>query len=186
MSYYSVALFLHITGALGFFVALGVELISLRQLVRSTAAEQAQEWLRIAVGVRRLGFASMMLLLASGLYMMVIAQVGGAWLIVAFWSLVLLAILAVALSYRRMAAIGRALAAEVGPVSPALRNQLHYPLLWIAIKLRVAIALGIVFLMTVKPDLGGSLLVIGVAAVLGIAFAVPMLSRKAALGEPAT
>lgn len=186
MSYYSIALFLHITGALGFFVALGVELITLRQMVRCTAAEQAREWLRAAVGVRRLGFASMMILLASGFYMMAIAQVGGAWIIVAFWSLVVLAILAAALSFRRMAAIGRALAAEVGPLSPSLRQDLYHPVLWMAIKLRVAIALGIVFLMTVKPDLGGSLLAIGIAAVVGIAFAAPMLSRKAAQREPAT
>ena len=186
MNYYSVVLFLHIAGALGFFVALGVELVSMRQLVRSTAAEQAHEWMRAAVGVRRLGFVSMMLLLASGFYMMAVAQVGGAWIIVAFWSLVLLAILAVALSFRRMAAIGRALTAEVGPVSPSLRHELHHPLLWIAIKLRVAIALGIVYLMTVKPELGGSLLAIGIAAALGLAAAAPMLGRKAAQEEPAT
>jgi hypothetical protein len=186
MSYYSIALFLHIVGALGFFVALGVEWISLRHLRGATTAEQVVEWMRVSTGVRRLGMASMLTLLVSGFFMMAIAQVGGAWVIVAFWSLILLSILAVALSFRRMAAIGRAVTAETGSVSPTLRHLLHHPLLWIAIQTRVAVALGIVFLMTVKPDLSGTLLTISVAIVLGLGSALPILGRERTQEEPAT
>jgi hypothetical protein len=142
--------------------------------------------MRVAMGVRRLGMAAMLALLVSGFSMMAIAQIGGTWVIVAFWSLVLLAILAVTLSFRRMAAIGRAMTAETGPLSPTLRQLLHHPLLRIGIHTRVAIALGIVFLMTVKPDLRGSLLAIGVATVLGLASAMPVLGRERAKEEPAT
>jgi hypothetical protein len=183
---YSIALFLHIVGALGFFVTLGVEWVSLRYLRRATTAEQVREWVRVSTGIRRLGFASMLTLLASGFYMMAIAQVGGAWVIVAFWALVLLAILAVTLSFRRMAAIGRAAATETGPLSATLRQAVEHPLIWLAIKLRVAIALGIVYLMTLKPPLGGALLAIGAAIVLGLIAAVPMLGRGRTHEEPAT
>ncbi len=186
MSNYSITLFFHIVGALGFFVALGVEWMSVRHLRRAATAEQVREWIRSSTGVRRLGMASMMALLVSGFSMMAIAHSGGAWVIVAFWSLVLLSILAVALSFRRMAAIGRAVTTEDGPVSPGLRQLLHHPLLRIAIQTRVAIALGIVFLMTVKPSLSGSLLAIGVATVLGLASALPMPGRERAKEEPAT
>jgi hypothetical protein len=186
MSYYPIALFVHIVGALGFFVALGVEWISLRQLRGATTVEQVREWMRVATRVRRLGMAAMLTLLVSGFYMMAIAQVGGAWLIVAFWSLVLLAILAATLSFRRMAAIGRAVTVETGPLSPTLRQLLQHPLLWIAIQIRVAIALGIVFLMTVKPALSGALLTIGVAIVLGLVSALPIRGRQRAQEEPAT
>jgi hypothetical protein len=41
----------------------------------------------------------------------------------------------------------------------------------------VTISLGIVFLMTVKPGLSGSLLTIGLAAMLGLAAAWPAWSR---------
>jgi hypothetical protein len=179
-------LFLHIVGALGFFVALGVEWISLRHLRSALTAEQVREWMRVAIGVRRLGMISMLLLLVSGFTMMAMAQMGGAWMIVAFWSLVLLGVLAVTLSFRRMAAIGRAMAAETGPVSPALNQLLNHPLLWIAIQTRVAIALGVVFLMTLKPDLRGSLLAIAIAMVLGLASALPILGRRRAQAEPNT
>jgi hypothetical protein len=184
MSYYSIALFVHIVGALGFFVALGVEWMSVRHLRRATTAERVREWMGVAVGVRRLGMASMIALVVSGFFMMAIAQVGAAWVIVAFWALVLLAVLAVALSFRRMAAIGRAAAAETGSVSPDLYQLLHHPVLWIAIKTRVAMALGIVFLMSLKPDLSGSLLAIGIAIALGLASALPTLGRRRAQEEP--
>jgi hypothetical protein len=44
---------------------------------------------------------------------------------------------------------------------------------------------GIVFLMTVKPDLTGALLAIGVATVVGIASAVPAWSRRQAVDPTA-
>ncbi len=94
------------------------EWVSLRSLRRASTAEQVREWVRVSVGIRRLGFISMMALLASGLYMMFVARNGGAWVIVAFWSLVLLAIIAVTLSFRRMAAIGRAVGEATGPLAP--------------------------------------------------------------------
>jgi hypothetical protein len=185
VNYYAMILFVHIAGALGFFVALGVEWISVRQLRAATMAEPVREWMRVATGVRRLGMASMLALLASGFSMMAIAQIGGAWLIVAFWSLILLAVLAVTLSFRRMRAITRAMATDSRAVSADLRALLRHPLLWIAIQIRVAIALGIVFLMTVKPDLVGSLLTIGVATVLGLVLALPILDRERAQNVPA-
>ena len=180
MNYYSMILFVHIAGALGFFVALGVEWISVHQLRGATTAEQVGDWMRVATGVRRLGMASMLALLISGFSMMAIAQLGGAWLIVAFWSLVLLAVLAVTLSFRRMRTITRAMAADAGAASASLRELLRHPLLWIGIQIRVAIALGIVFLMTVKPDLVGSLLTIGVATALGLVLALPIVGRERA------
>ena len=102
MNYYSIVLFAHIAGALGFFVALSVEWISVAQLGIATTAEQVRAWMRVATGVRRLGMAPMLALLVSGFIMMAIAQIGGAWLIVVFWSLVVLAVLTVTLSFKRM------------------------------------------------------------------------------------
>jgi hypothetical protein len=127
----------------------------------------------------------MLTLLVSGFAMMAIARSIGAWMIVAFWSLILLSILAVTLSFQRMRAIKRAMTTLAGVISPTLHQLLCHPLLWIAIQTRVAIALGIVFLMTIKPDLSGSLLSIGVATVLGLVSALPVLGRERAQEEPA-
>ena len=183
MNDYSIALFMHIVGALGFFVALGLEWMSLRQLWRATTAEHLREWMRVAKGVGRVDMPSMAIVLVSGFYMMATVWGGVAWIIVTLGTLVLLSVIAMALSRPRMIAIERALTEENGPVSPSLYDLLHHPLLWIALQTRVAIALGIVFLMTVKPDLSGSLLAIVIAAMLGLASALPILRREQAQGE---
>jgi hypothetical protein len=112
-------------------------------------------------------------ILLTGIYMMATVWGGVAWIIIALAAIVLMVALGTALSGRRMAPIGPAAAAEKGSLSPDLRQRLRDPLLWLSIQARVAIALGIVFLMTVKPGLGGALLTIGAAVVLGLASALP-------------
>jgi hypothetical protein len=148
-----------------------------RQLRRVTTAEQGGEWLRVATSLRPLGFVSMVTLLVSGIYMAVTVWGHIPWGIVALGTILLLAVLTVAVSMRRMRAIERTVAGASGPVSPALHRLLHDPLLHLAIQSRVALALGIVFLMTAKPDLNGSLLTIGVVALLGLAGSLPLLTR---------
>jgi hypothetical protein len=178
MNDYSIALFWHIVGALGFFVALGLEWMSLGHVRRATTAEQVRERMHLSNNAHRVAMPSMLMILITGFYMMATVWGHVAWIIVALGAVVLLVALAVGLSGRRMAVIGRGLAAEHGPVSPFLHDVLHHPLLWISIQTRVAIALGIVFLMTAKPDLRGSLLAIVIAAMLGLASALPILRRE--------
>jgi hypothetical protein len=185
MNDYSIALFSHIVGALGFFVALGLEWTGLRQIRNATTSEQVGAWMRISKSASRLGIASILTILISGFYMMATVWGGVAWITVTLGTLVLPIVLGLALTGPRMAALGRALTMEKGTVSPTLQHLANHPLLWISIQARVAIALGIVFLMTAKPDLGGSLLTIGVAIVLGLASALPIPRRERAQEGPA-
>ncbi len=106
MNYYSIALFLHVVGALGFFVALGLEWTGLWQIRRATTSEQIRAWMGISKSARSLGIASMLAILISGFYMMATAWGSVAWIIVALGALVLLVVLTMALTGPRMAAIG--------------------------------------------------------------------------------
>ena len=180
MTLYSVALFLHIVGALGLFVALGLEWTSLLHLRRATTAEQAREWLKLLGLVRRVGPASLAAILLPGLYMAATVWGGRAWIGVGLAAMLLLPPLG-ALNGLRLAAIGREVAAASGLLSPGLGARLRHPLLWVSIQTRAAIALGIVFLMTVKPDLAGALLTIGTAIILGLASTAPAWVRARAL-----
>lgn len=185
MNYYPIALFLHVVGALGFFVALGLEWMSLRRLQRAMTLEQVREWIHVPADMGRVGMIAMVMLLAAGFYMMITVWHGVAWIIVALGSLVPMSVLAMAVGRPRMAAIERVLTAEHGEISPTLRKLLLHPLLWIDIQTRVAIALGIVFLMTVKPDLGVSLLTIGISIVLGLVSSLPILRHARTEAEMA-
>jgi len=77
MNNYSIALFLHIVGALGFFVALGLEWTGLGQIRSAMTLEQVRAWMSTLKSVRKVGFASMLTTVISGFYMM--ARSGVAW-----------------------------------------------------------------------------------------------------------
>ena len=180
MNVYSIALFVHFVSTLVFFVALGLEWIGSRQIRRVTPSEQVRVWMRILNSARKIGFASMLTTVLSGIYMMATVWGPVAWIIVTMVSLVLLIALSLALTGPRMAAVGRALAKETGQVSQTFQSLAHQPLLWISIQTRVAITLGIVVLKTARPEIGGSLLILGVAIVLGLALSLPLPRRERA------
>ena len=178
MNAYSIALFLHIVGALGIFVALGLEWTGLWQIRSVMTPQQVGGWMRILKSVRKFGFASMLTTVVTGIYMMVAVWGGEAWIIVTVGSLVLMIALAQVVTAPRMMAIGRALATEKAPLSQTFHSLANNPLLWISLQTRVAIALGIIFLKIAKPDWDGSLITIGVAIVLGAASALPVIRRE--------
>jgi hypothetical protein len=186
MNIYSIiALFLHIVGALGVSVAVGMEWTGLRQIRTAMLPEQVHTWMGIFKSVRKVGFISMLTTIITGIYMIVVYWGSKLWILVTMGSLILVIALAQALTAPRMAAIGRALAKEKGPVSQTFYRLINDPMLWISIQTRVAIVLGIVFLKIAKPDLAGSLLTMGVAIVLGIASALPLARRERAVEESA-
>lgn len=100
-----------------------------------------------------------------------------AWIVVSFCTLVLIIVLVLLLIRPRLRAIDRALAAEAGTLSPSTALLVQHPHLWSTLQIRFALALGIVFLMTVKPDLNGALFTLGAAAVLGLVAVLPLIGR---------
>ncbi len=56
-------------GALGLFVALGIEWTALLRLRGAATVEQAREWLGLFALVRRLGPASLVVVLLAGMYL---------------------------------------------------------------------------------------------------------------------
>ena len=52
MSVYSIAVFLHIVGALGIFAAIGLDWAGLSNLRRATDTTQVREWMRLLAAPR--------------------------------------------------------------------------------------------------------------------------------------
>ena len=139
MSVYSIAIFLHVVGALGLYSTLALEWAGHEQ-------------------VRRVGGPSALLVLATGIYMTATRWGPRPWIVIGLAAMVLMAIMGPTLSRR--------------PGAAAL--SLH---------LRTWLFLGIVFLMTTEPGLAGSLVVIGVAALIGVATALPARSPARMAGS---
>ncbi len=178
MNAYSIFLFFHIVGALGLFVALGLEWTGLWQLRNSSTPEHLLAWMVILKNTRKFGLASMLATVISGIYLMVTAWGAAPWLIVTLGALVLVIAITQALTAPQMTVVGQALAAGKGTLSETFHSLANHPILFVSIQTRVAIALGIVLLKVAKPDFGGSLLTIAVVILLGIASVIPLLRHS--------
>jgi hypothetical protein len=175
---YSGAVFLHVLAAVGLFVGFGLEWTALRQLQRSTNLEQVRTWLPVVRGSGRIAMPSMIVVLLSGFYMARIAWRGAPWIGVTLATLVLIIAIGVVITRPRMRAIAAAIAGESGNSASALRD----PMLTLSLDVRAAMAVGILFLMTVKPEARESVLAIAVTTIAGIIAAVPLIRAQRGAG----
>jgi hypothetical protein len=172
MTAYSIAVFLHVAGAVLLFATLSLEGLALRQMRRATTAEAARESAGILRLNRMIGPASALLVLIPGIYMTVTSWGWVAWILVALAAWLVIAV-AGAVNGIRIVALERALSSESGAISQPIRDSVRDPLFPASWFGRVGIAFGVLFLMAVKPDLAVSVLAIVVAAAAGVGLAVP-------------
>jgi hypothetical protein len=176
MGIYSIALFLHIVGALLLFVTLTVEGVALLQLRRAATVEAAQGAAGLLRVNRIVGPISALGVLIPGLYMSANSWGWVAWIVVALISWVVIAALG-AVNGIRILALERSQDLLTGIRNPMFRIS------WLA---RVGIALGVIFLMTVKPGAVTSVLAILIAAAAGAMLGAALsTARRAREGEVA-
>ena len=173
---YPFALFLHIVGAFGLIAAVTLEAIGLRGLRHATQAEEARLWLGISRRlVIRLAPASLGVILLTGLYMTAVAWGPKGWIIAAFTSLIAVAVIGAFGTGMRMARLEPAVSQAQGELADDLRRPLQDSVLLTSLRVRIAIILGVAFLMTVKPTFITAVVVVVLAAAIGwLAGQIPM------------
>ena len=136
MSLYSIALFAHIVGALSLFALLAIEGVSLRAGVAAGVVQ------------RILGPISALLILVPGFYMVITSAGWRGWAEVGLVSYVVIAVVG---AFTGISVMRGSMSTGAATIS------------WLA---RVGIALGVVFDMTVKPDVRGAAMAVlgGLAA----------------------
>src|SRR5690242_12045634 len=172
MTVYTLSLFVHVLGAVGIFAAFALEWTLLAQLRRATTAQDVQPWTRIPTIVRRLAPISMLLILIPGIYMAVTTWRGSPWPWVGLVAMLLLPILG-APSGRRLGEALREAGQARGDLPAALRAKFDAPVLRASIRLRMALLVGVVYLMTTKPGRGHAVTAIGAAFAAGAVWALP-------------
>jgi hypothetical protein len=163
MSIYTIVLFLPVSGAIGYFIGIGTWLFGMAALLRAQRVEQVRALTHLAGRLGPLFGISVLLILVTGLYMAITAWgLRTGWIAVALVSLILIAPLGTAFIEPRRRAIAR-LAREVpdGPLPQSLEQRIHDPILGTALQTVTILLFGIVFLMTNKPSLIVSLIVMG-------------------------
>ena len=184
MPLYQIALFLHILGVLGFFIAIGVFYAAVLGVRRAKTIGALRLWTGAAAGVSRIIFpiASVVILIA-GIYMVVTVWGERApWAGVALVALIVLAVGSTFTQGRRMAALGESVVVppDSAAVTGAVWTQAHDAVTWVSVNVSAAFAIGIVYLMTLKPDALGSVIALLIALVVGLVFGFLTQGRPAA------
>src|SRR5215510_4501681 len=163
-------LFTHVAATIGLFVALAIEWVALARLRRSVTHEQAREWAGLWGLLAPVAVPSILVALASGAYL---ARTLGAWPLewvkVAVPTVLVVAIAGGVTRPRRRRLL-LALSASAGPLPPELLAELRQPLLLRSLRLRAALLVGLVLVMTVKPE--RAILIILAVASLGALWAL--------------
>lgn len=185
MSFYTLALFAHILGALGLFVVVSFQWISIIRLRRARTVEQVREWSSLSGGTERVEQVSGLLVLGAGIYMVTVVEAWRvAWVLVSLVTFLTIATLAAIVNIRRLQAIHatcREADTAANLIPTELLRQINDPVLWTAVHTTAFMLLGIVFLMTNKPGLVGALTIIVVSIVLGVVSAQLWHPRGGAL-----
>jgi hypothetical protein len=177
MSVYTILLFLHVSGAIGLFIGLGIQWLGLAALRRVTRVEQARGIIGLVAIADPIGTVCALLTIASGLYMaLTVWGIQTGWILVALASIVAFIPPAIGLLIEpRMRAIKTSLQGEAdGPLSAALYAHIHDPILGTTLQSMATLLLGIVFLMTNKPTLPGAIVTIVIALFAGLVLSLPL------------
>ena len=187
MSWYVIALFLHVSGAIGIWVSLGIWLLGLATLRRARRVEQVRAVAWLIVVATPLMLLSLLLLGVAGFYMaLTVWGLQTGWIAVSLASMLVIApIGAFVLDPRMHAILDEARQVADGLLPDALAARVRNPLLPIGAHTMATVLVGVVFMMTTKPVLLTALVVAGVAFALGPVSTVPGLwlaHRRAAAG----
>ncbi len=177
---YNGMLFLHILGAMGYVAALAIIYVSVLGLRHARSIHAVRLWTGTAsVVIRTLVPISGIGVTIVGLYLYIVAwRDDGSWVLIGLGAFVLVALVTGGFQgrwLREVASSARGLPDDM-PLPPAVMAAAQDSRLVFAANGALAVVAGVLLIMVVKPDLIGSLLVVGCALVLGALLGI-VLSR---------
>lgn len=191
--WYSLALFVHILGAIGLFSAVSLVVIAFIRMRQASTLEQLREWLAVAQFAGKSLMVIGLVILAPALYMVIVAWgFMTPWVLAALLTFLVLAIMGATVNGTTLQRV-RAMAQAAPPdlALDELRTYLLARRLWLAEGTYVTLLVGMVCLMTLKPDLLFSLLILLGMLILGLLlgsiaqrFSGPRFQKARSLYEP--
>src|SRR5262249_15812253 len=176
MSVNSIIVFVHVISAIGYSAGTLLSLFGLLALRRAHRVEEARSIVGLLTSSGAFFGISLLLTVAAGVYLAATTwgwQLG--WINVTLASLILVLFpLGAVVGMPRSAIASLLNELPDGPLPQSADERIHDPLFGTAVYVVVALLLGIVFLMTTRPALDGSVIVILVSVVLGVALSLPM------------
>jgi hypothetical protein len=179
MHVYSLLIFFHVLGAVGMFAALGIEAAALAQLRRSRTTAEARTWAGLLALPSRIGPITLLALLVTGVWMMARTWGPQPWIQASLTGIVVMAFVGGIVSRRGARRLREILAADPGAeLQDAFRPARSTQALAASFRLRLAVATGILALMTTKPGPVGSLIILIAALAAGLLAIVPLSTGR--------
>jgi hypothetical protein len=158
MTIYSTVLFIHVVSAIGLFIALAAEGVVVFRLRSAQSAEEARFFIRAFQRLRIVAIPSFLGVLVGGMYLASKWGRGILWIPFALGATLLILLIGGLVTGIRIARLKKVLSSTENDLSiEAVSALTRDTTLLLSHGLRVGLGLGIVFLMTAKPDLLGSL-----------------------------
>jgi len=176
MDLYPLLIFLHVLAAVGLFASIGIEVVALGRLGSAATVDAARMW----IGLLRTLFplVAMLTIVVTGIWMSIVRWGDQAWIGASLLAIVGMAVVG-AVTTRRLRRMSTALTSESGPgLSRTFRALQSSATLVASLWLRVAIGIGILALMTVKPDALGSIAILAAAVGSGLVAGLPLAWRR--------
>jgi hypothetical protein len=158
MTIYSAVLFIHVVSALGLFIALATEGAIFFRIRTSQGLQEAKFFIRAFQRLRIIAIPSFLGILVGGLYLAQKWGRGTFWIPFALGATLLIMLIGGLVTGRRVARLKKVLSSTENDVSiEAIATKTKDNALLMSYGLRAGLGLAIVFLMTAKPELLGSL-----------------------------
>ncbi len=182
MNLYLIALYVHITGALAMFAGLGIEGIVFKSLKNSSSPQEAVPWLG-AMRILRIVFGySAVSLFLTGIYLVILSWGWNSWVLTGLILLIALSGYGSTKGKKIAMSIASLINNTTQSIPLEVKKVIADPFLMTTYKLKITIALGIIFMMTTKPGWIGSIVILAAAIAVGFLLDLP-LRMKADIKE---
>jgi hypothetical protein len=180
MTVYTVVLYTHLLGAVALFIGQGIEWTASSLFRGASSTEQVRAWLRVfKVSPPHSGIGIAVLLLSGGYLASLSGAMKQGWIPASLLAIGVALLLGIVVIMPRMNKIRKTLPSLNEPVNAELGLRLSDPLLLSAIRIRVFLAVGILYLMAAKMSFMPSLVALLVALVVGLLVSAPSWRRPA-------
>jgi hypothetical protein len=172
MTMYSAVLFVHVASAIAVFIVLAAEGAILFRLRSAQSMEETRFFVGALHHLRLVAIPAFLGVLVGGLYLGSKFGAGTYWIPSALAATLLIMLIGGFVTGRRTSRMRKALASdEIDMPVETISAMTKANALLISYGLRTGLAMGIVFLMTAKPELAPSLAALGAGCVLGLLMA---------------
>jgi len=183
---YEWGLFLHLVSVVGLVSSTAVLVFAISMMRRERTVAGLRPWARGASVADAISGVAAVGLALTGIWLVedVDFDWGSGWINVSLIALILVSIAAVTFVTRKLRAISRAIdETPDGAIPQVLAAQITDPVLFAVAHTIATVTLGIIWNMTTKPGDAQAGIVIVIAALVGVASAIPMAQRQQSILE---